>query len=293
MTSVELSEFCGQPALQLQSGDGSRATILLHGAHLVSWLPAGRSEQLYLSPVARFDGETAVRGGVPVIFPQFDRSGDLPRHGFARNRSWQALSLQSGADDALAVLRLVDDDVSLAIWPHRFVAELSVRISPLRLDIELAVEHREADAPGPTPEPLRFTTALHSYLRVDDAGSSRLDGLQRLRYFDKVASTEQIDAAPHLIPDGELDRIYFDVARPLQLRDGDRQIEIASQGFNDVVVWNPGADLAAKLEDMPDDGWRNMLCVEAASVGKLVEVSPGDCWIGRQTITVIEAADPT
>ncbi len=64
---------------------------------------------------------------------------------------------------------------------------------------------------------------------------------------------------------------------------------IAAHGFNDVVVWNPGPDLAARLPDLPDDGWHHMLCVEAAAIGRPVEVRPGECWIARQTI---DAAAP-
>lgn len=93
--------------------------------------------------------------------------------------------------------------------------------------------------------------------------------------------------APHLTPVGELDRIYFDAARPLRLHDGPRQVEIASHGFPDVVVWNPGAEAGARIADLPADGWREMWCVEAAAIGAPVRVPVGDCWIGRQTITVL------
>lgn len=286
------TEFGGLPALYLQSGDGARATVLLHGAHLVSWRPAGHGEHLYLSPSAVFDGSSAIRGGVPVVFPQFDRQGPLPRHGFARTASWIAQKLEQGDHHAMAVLRLIDDDASFAIWPHRFVAELSVHIGASRLDIELAIEHRAVDDAGESPvEPLRFTTALHTYLRVDDASAARLDGLQRLRYFDKVRNTEQIDSAPSLTADGELDRIYFDVAKPLALHDGTRRVEVSSHGFPDVVVWNPGKQRAAMLDDLPNTAWRDMFCIEAAAIGTPIVVRAGECWIGRQTINAEQAAD--
>ncbi len=280
-------EFNGLPALHLQAGDGAQAVVMLHGAHLVSWLPAGGSEQLYLSPLAEFDGANPIRGGVPVVFPQFDLSGPLLKHGFARTRSWLPLRLEQGADYSLAVLRLTDDDETLSIWPHQFVAELSVQVAGSRLDIELAIENSAANPVAgaeTSAAPFRFTSALHTYLRVDDASAVSLEGLHRLRYFDKVRGTEQIDSAQQLRADGELDRIYFDAARPLQLRDGARHLEVASQGFADVVVWNPGRQRAAMLSDLPDDGWREMFCVEAAAIGKPVELAPGDCWIGRQTI---------
>jgi glucose-6-phosphate 1-epimerase len=289
--AITLSDFCGQPALHLRAGDGASACVLLHGAHLVSWVPAGGEEQLYLSPRAVLDGHQAVRGGVPVIFPQFNQRGPLPRHGFARNRAWRALSLEQGADDALAVLRLVDDEDTRALWPVSFVAELSLRITGARLDIELAVEHRESDEAGPPAEVLGFSAALHTYLRVGDAPSTRLTGLQRLRYEDSVRGTQQVDMGAQLAVEGELDRIYFDVARPLRLEDGARRVEIAAVGFPDVVVWNPGAEACARISDMPPEGWREMLCVEAAAIGTPVRLPPGDCWIGRQTLTVLGPDD--
>jgi glucose-6-phosphate 1-epimerase len=287
-SAITLSDFHGQPALTLVAGDGARACILLHGAHLVSWVPAGGEEQLYLSPQAVFDALQPVRGGVPVIFPQFNQRGPLPRHGFARTRAWRALSLVQGEQDAMAVLRLVDDDATWAIWPQRFVAELSVRIAGARIDIELAVEHREPEEAGPPAAEMVFTAALHTYVRVADATAARLDGLQRLRYEDSVRNTQQVDMAPQLTVAGELDRIYFDAARPLVLHDGPRRIEIASSGFADVVVWNPGAAASARFVDMPADGWREMLCVEAAAIGTPLRIPVGDCWIGRQSLTVLE-----
>ena len=280
-------DFHGQAALQLQAGDGARATVLLHGAQLVSWVPAGGDEQLYLSPRAVFDGVQAVRGGVPVIFPQFNERGTLPRHGFARRLAWRPVSLEQGADDALAVLRLVEDAGTLALWPRRFVAELSLRVSGARLDIELAVEHPGDTSPD---EPLQFTAALHTYLRVADLPSCRLDGLHRLRYEDCLRRTQQVDVAPSLQVDAAIDRIYFDAARPLQLRDGARHVELAQQGFSDVVVWNPGADACAGMADMPPEGWREMLCVEAASIGTPVALAAGEVWIGRQSLSLSSPA---
>jgi glucose-6-phosphate 1-epimerase len=50
MSDIRLTEFRGQPALHLRAPDGAQATVLLHGGHLVSWVPAGGEEQLYLSP---------------------------------------------------------------------------------------------------------------------------------------------------------------------------------------------------------------------------------------------------
>ncbi len=54
----------------------------------------------------------------------------------------------------------------------------------------------------------------------------------------------------------------------------------------DVVVWNPGADGASRLADMPDDGWQHMLCLEAARILEPVKLAPGQDWDGRQSLTL-------
>src|SRR6516225_9990491 len=109
----------GLPRLQLSAGDGARAEIHAHGAHLTSWLPAGGDEHLYLSGRARFESGAAIRGGVPVIFPQFAGEGPLPKHGFARSLPWALASVtQPAADRACAVFRLEDSAQTRAIWPQ-------------------------------------------------------------------------------------------------------------------------------------------------------------------------------
>ena len=90
--SFPMTEVLGQPALCVRAPDGAQATVLLHGGHVVSWIPAGADEQLYLSPAAGLEAlqsGQAIRGGVPVIFPQFAERGDGMRHGFARVSSWR------------------------------------------------------------------------------------------------------------------------------------------------------------------------------------------------------------
>ncbi|MEP6506549.1 MAG: D-hexose-6-phosphate mutarotase, partial [Betaproteobacteria bacterium] len=128
MALAKLTEFDGHPAVALRAADGARATILLHGGHLVSWIPQGGDEQLYLSPTSQYGEGQAVRGGVPVIFPQFSSRGTLPRHGLVRTRGWQLGDTASHGQHAQAVLRFVADDATRALWPHEFEAEITVSI---------------------------------------------------------------------------------------------------------------------------------------------------------------------
>ena len=271
--------------LHVTAPDGATAELCLHGAHLLSWKPAGAAEQLYISPKSDFVSGKAIRGGVPVCFPQFAERGPLPKHGFARTLPWELVSQEQGKDDALAVLRLQDSDATRALWPHAFELELSVRVGGRSLDIELACENLG-------DMPLQFTAALHTYLRVADLDAVSVEGLAGLRYFDSIKQAEALQRMDLLLT-GEkgvldLDRIYFGVKeRPLLVTEERRQVAVRQQGFEDVVVWNPGPERCARLADMPADGWRHMLCVEAAAIGNPVGLPPGEEWVGRQSLTLL------
>ncbi|MDC6168948.1 D-hexose-6-phosphate mutarotase [Paucibacter sp. XJ19-41] len=287
-TAISLTRDQGMDALELLAPDGARATLLLHGAHIVSWVPAGADEQLYLSPKSVFATGQAIRGGVPVCFPQFAARGPLQKHGFARNKPWQLVSAEQGEDDALAVLRLADDAASRMFWPHAFEAELSVRVAGRSLEIELACENRGDTA-------FSFTGALHSYLRVQDLNESSVQGLSGLHYWDSVENVEKSQRVDLLLPGSpgaqDLDRIYHQVKQDLTLveqRGADkRELLIRQQGFEDAVVWNPGAEKCAALADMPAEGWRQMLCIEAAAIEHPIMLAPGESWAGMQSLTLL------
>ncbi len=281
---IALSRVHGMDAIELVAPDGARATVLLHGGHLVSWVPAGAEEQLYMSPKSEFASGQAIRGGVPVIFPQFGARGPLQRHGFARTKPWALVSAEQGKDDALAVLRLCDDAATRMFWPHAFELELSVRISGREIQIELACENKGEAV-------LEFTAALHSYLRVADLDSTSLQGLTAMRYWDSVDEMEKVQRVDLLLPGGELDRIYHRVREDMTLKERlattERRLQIAQQGFEDAVVWNPGAEKCAALADMPADGYMQMLCVEAAAIETPLRLGAGESWAGMQTLTLL------
>ena len=289
MTAIALTRHHGLDAVELTSPDGARAIVALHGAHLLSWIPAGGTEQLYVSPKTAYASGQAIRGGVPVCFPQFADRGPLPKHGFARTRPWQLVSAERSELDALAVLRLADDAATRLIWPHAFEAELSVLVHGRTLQIELAVENKGQEGEG-GGAPFDFTAALHTYLAMNDIDEASVAGLSGLQYFDSVDKTEKQQRVELLLPAGELDRVYYQAKQPLEVREHgistQRQLHITQQGFEDVVTWNPGAARCATLADMPEDGWRKMLCVEAATVRHPVQLAPGESWVGMQSMTL-------
>lgn len=275
--------------LLLSAADGARASVLPYGAHLVGWTPApgtpgGSDERLFLSERSEYRAGAAVRGGVPVIFPQFsDRvagPGPSLRHGFARTRPWRVVRTADADGAAVAVLELVDDAETRARWPHAFRAELVVRAAGPTLSIALAVENT-GDAP------FSFTGALHTYLRVGDAARARVRGLEHAAGEDNAAARAPL--APLGVPLGfgpEVDHLYPRVPGAVTLDDPafERATRVEHAGFGDVVVWNPGPERAAALADLEPDGWRRFVCVEAVAAEPVV-VAPGARWRGAQRLT--------
>ena len=273
----------GQPAMRIQAPDGAEATVLLDGGQIISWIPAGDQERFYRSPLAVAGDGKVARGGVPVIFPQFEQRGPLPRHGFARNRRWQWVEGVRRGGVAIGVLRLSDDERTRAIWPHAFEAELTLVISGLQLDIELAITNTGQIG---VDQPFSFSAALHPYLLVDDVRRAKLGGLFAVHYTDNNSGQQQHQEIDPFSFAGEIDRTYDNVTQPVALSTAMGRMVISSEGFPDLVVWNPGPTKAAALADMPDDDWLSMLCVEAAAVSTPVTLAPGQEWTGRQSFSV-------
>jgi glucose-6-phosphate 1-epimerase len=279
MPNLENCLFHGLPAVRLCAKDGATATITLHGAHVVSWKSRQGVEQLYLSPNTRFESGQAIRGGVPVVFPQFNTRGVLPRHGFARTCRWAMVDDAAAAQDACSVtLSLQSHKVIKALWPYTFGCSLKVSLQDDSLVMTLTVTNDGA-------ETFSFQAALHTYLAIGAIESIRLTGLEACDFEDTTASGSNA-IKPHtaLQPFETIDRIYFNAPAQLQLHSAQGQVDLQHTGFSDVVVWNPGGAAAACPPDLPKDGFRHFLCVEAARIGQPVELGSCQAWSGTQAI---------
>lgn len=265
--------------LILQADDGGRVELYRHGAHITSWVTPDGTEQLYLSERAVLDGRAAIRGGVPLIFPQFAGEGPLPKHGFARTAEWAVVEEATEGPTPHAVLELIDTAETRAMWPHAFRARLHVELVHGALMMSLLV-HNTGDVP------FRFTAALHTYLRVRDASEACIRGLRGLAYRDSTRGGETATQdEPELHVAGEVNRIYLDVPGPVEVVERDRTVRATFRGFHDVVVWNPGPAGEAALGDMEPGGSAHMLCVEAAVIGAPVVLAPDATWTGSQRLT--------
>ena len=272
--------FAGQPCVRLRLDADNQVLVALHGGHVLSWVAKG-TEQLYLSPRSLLDGRSAIRGGVPVCFPQFNERGPLPKHGFARNLPWVAGDALQDANGVVQLLLTLDSSpATLALWPHTFRLQLMLTLALGSLALDVSVDNTGS-------APLSFMLALHTYFRVADIAQTRVDGLDGCASWDSLVDVHSHQqGAIHFT--GEFDRVFTAAAAPLQFTDGHKTVQVAqTASLGNTVVWNPGAAKCATLADMPPDGFVQMLCIEAAQIDTPVTLAAGARWVGGQFLALV------
>lgn len=268
----------------------SQVEIYRHGATVTSWKIMGQ-ELLYLSPKAVFAPGKAIRGGIPVVFPQFG-PGMLPQHGFARNSTWQLgeTNVVKATGDISTSFILEDSPATRAIYPHHFRLTLTVMLKPTALSMQLRVENRNADMRS-----MPFTTLLHTYLQVEDVLKTTVRGLQNRQYVDQVDGKKiKEDRSEAVIFRGEVDRMYIQgAASPVRLNDGGNcELMVKTTGFEDFVIWNPAdTEKTRGMTDLAEGDWKKFVCIEAGQVIEPVVLAAGAAWEGAQGISIQMVAD--
>ena len=260
---MEHITFGQLPAVRITAPDGAVAVVTLYGAHLVSWVGADGGERMFMSERSALDGSRAIRGGVPVIFPQFAEQGSGMRHGFARVSNWRLAD--SGVEDGAAWSEFALNEGDLApahaaAWPHQFALTLRVTVRANELRMAFTVKN-SGDAPFP------FAAALHTYHLVPHLADVRIDGVE----------------PGTLAIDDKLDKIYSAIGGAITLATPARVLTLEQEGFTDAVVWNPGAADTAALADMDDMEYQRFVCIEPARLAQDL-LAPGTTWEGRYRI---------
>lgn len=281
MAPVEEGEFLGLPALLIRTPLAD-AALSLHGGQLLSYVPKGFDDLLWLSPCSQ-RAPAAIRGGVPVCWPYFARQGqtaDVPQHGFARNTAWTLLEAGIGPEG--------ETILELSLPEHAG--------TPLRLSQTLRIGHgltQSLTTRSTGSAPVVYTQALHTYFRVGDAQRVQVSGLENLTYADKYDGREHAQSGAWDLHDprdpGRSDRIYHRAGGRYALHDPvlRRRIDLTTSGSHSLVVWNPGEQGIGAISDAPVDGWRHFVCLEAANAGEeVIELAPGESHTLQQTIDV-------
>eukprot|EP00252_Welwitschia_mirabilis_P026221 TRINITY_DN84_c0_g1_i3.p1 TRINITY_DN84_c0_g1~~TRINITY_DN84_c0_g1_i3.p1 ORF type:complete len:340 (+),score=56.65 TRINITY_DN84_c0_g1_i3:223-1242(+) len=304
---------------------GSSAQVILYGGQVISWKNERGEELLFVSNKAHYKPPKAIRGGIPICFPQFGDFGCLEQHGFARNRWWAIDTCPSPLvpvnNNSTVDLILKSSEEDLKTWSHSFELRLRVSLSPRKLTLIPRVRNTNN-------KPFSFTFGLHTYLSVSDIRKKlykckkdydiqaqlhhviliehwsshmecflhsevRIEGLETLDYLDnlqrKERFTEQFDAITF---DDEVDRIYLSTPTKIAVIDHEkkRTLELRKEGLPDAVVWNPWDKRSKAMADFGDDEYKHMVCIEAAAVEHPIVLRPHEEWKGRQELSTVSSS---
>ncbi|GAB4857485.1 hypothetical protein Ancab_015394 [Ancistrocladus abbreviatus] len=293
LASVEVTkDKNGIDQVILRNSRGGSALVSLYGGQVLSWKNEQGEELLFMSSKAIFKPPMAVRGGIPICFPQFGSRGLLEQHGFARNRMWviddnppQLLPNEYHSQPSINLI-LKPSEEDLKIWPHRFEFRLRISVSE---DGHLIFISRIRN---PNGKPFSFSIAFRTYFSVSDISEVRVEGLETLDYLDNLCDrqrfTEQGDAITF---ESEADRIYLSSSDLIAVFDHGkkRTFLIRKQGLPDVAVWNPWEKKAKALPDLADEEYKQMLCVDGAAVEKPITLKPGEEWTGQLELSALSA----
>ncbi|GMH13622.1 hypothetical protein Nepgr_015463 [Nepenthes gracilis] len=273
---------------------GSSAEVYLYGGQVTSWKNEHGEELLFLSSKAIFKSPKAIRGGIPICFPQFATHGSLEQHGFARNRFWSVDPdpppfPTNSFNTTYIDLILKPSEEDQKIWPHSFEFRLRVTLGRGG-DLMLTSRIRNTNTDG---KPFSFTFAYHTYFSVSDISEVRVEGLETLDYLDNLQNkerfTEQGDAITF---ESEVDKTYLSTPSKIAILDHERKrtFVLRKDRLPDAVVWNPWDKKAKAMADFGDDEYKHMLCVEAAAIEKSITLKPGEEWRGRQELSAVPSS---
>lgn len=298
---VVQDESNGLEKVVIKDSSGASAEVYLHGGHVTSWKTDKGEENLFVSHKAVFRPPKAIRGGIPVCFPQFGPFGPLEQHGFARNRPWALDTSASSSDPSSVDLILTPTPDDLKLWPHSFELRLHVALGPTGELISAArVTNKDT-------KPFTFTFALHSYFSISDISEVRIEGLETLDYIDNLEKCEalppgtqdaakdrkrNIDQGDSITFDSEVDRIYLSTPSKIAIVDHFKKKTyiVKKEGLPDAVVWNPWEKKAKAMADFGDDEYKRMVCVESAAVEKPITLKPGEEWQARQELLIVPSS---
>lgn len=255
------------------SASGAKCIVHDFGATVVSFQTAAGRECLFVSRDAKKDGSKAVRGGIPLVFPQFGQPDkSMPQHGFLRTNFWKVDESSAFDNDTEAgvsySLELKDVKASRGgKWDENSVYDCkciyTITISAAKMITSLEIQNTGDSA-------FDFHTLQHTYLLVDeksaqDGAKCYVKGLEGYDVIDKISETEyKSGPEPVTVPDN-VDRVYNppkgkDVVDVVVGVGGGKEIRITGTGIVEgapspvsCVVWNPYVEKAAAMSDFGDD----------------------------------------
>lgn len=266
----------GLPVLEVKNKFG-HALICLQGAHVLSFIPAGGQDLLWISPRSAFNAGEPIRGGIPLCLPWFGpyQDGSMV-HGFARLSTWELATVNEQEDGTHCIeLTLNHSPLAGERWLHAFEFRLLLVVGT-KLDITLSITHR-----GSVPATL--SAAMHSYFATPGVAKCHITGLDGCARIDSTTPDKQrsVQSGPVTLSDG-YNAVFLDVPAVQVIESATGIISVISDAPC-AVVWNPGK-AGLTIGDI-GDAWPGFVCLERGFVADHAKTfAPGQTHAIRMTI---------
>lgn len=271
------------------SASGTTCTVHDFGATVLSFKTKEGKECLFVSRKAKMDGSKAVRGGIPLVFPQFGQPDtNMPQHGFLRQNYWKASEPYETSDIAGIEYTLELKDVQNArgvgLWDESTeldcVCTYKIEIGCNKMTTALMIKNTSSS------KAFDFQTLQHTYYLVNDGAAfdpsqCYVKGLNGYIVDDKITNTEYDAGEEPVVLVGNVDRVYNPKEGSAKSVDvkigvgGSSTIQMKAIGEVDgkevpvaCVVWNPFKEKAAAMGDFDDPQYVDMICVEPGILNK-------------------------
>jgi glucose-6-phosphate 1-epimerase len=249
----------------------AKATISLYGAQVLSYIPHGQQDALWMSSNTAIEPGKAIRGGIPLCFPWFGphaSDNTKAQHGFARLNDWQVKAINQLPNQQTSIqLTLQHNYATMAIWPYQFTAQISINVGT-SITVSLKVTNKSIKA-------YTYSNALHSYFLISNIQKISVAGLAQTAYYNGFEKIKHIQAQQLLqFTQQEENRRYIHHTNTCTIIDSllNRKITIQKSGSKVTVVWNPGTTNAATIKDINPNGHINFVCIEPTNAYNEVDL---------------------
>jgi len=235
----------------------------------------GINELLYLSPLSQLDSEQTLRGGIPVLFPQFGNSGSLKKHGFVRDRNWKLVNEANNQNDLFVEYEYFIAKDHFLDWKHS--AKLNLKASVINNVFNITIQIFNTGHSS-----FEFTGGLHPYFKINSRSVIKINGLESSFFEDSFP-----EISFELSGDRVIERLYFS-NNDIFFNNGSDNLVIKSKGFESWMIWNPGIDMAKTINDLPDDDWNKFICIEPIIKNNAILLKPNDIFKGELAVELLK-----
>lgn len=126
---------------------------------------------------------------------------------------------------------------------------------------------------------------MHPYFYIDNLLQTSLVGLQSISYEDRYDLGKNHHVKDLLFFNEDPCEKLFASAPALRLVTDVRELTIATTGFTQWMVWNPGHK-HSNLVDLPEGAWKSFLCIEPVNVSAPNLLEPGEVFMGTLQVSL-------